>query len=470
MSYNFVMHMFNAIFLTFRALLFLAILIESIGFMDALSASAVSNKKDPKKRKRLTSNSKKDEPESPKIDIKPLKFYKDTLEESAEEQTNEEKSPTKEGDASRDGKEEKAGSPSSGDNHEKSNDNSMDGVKEGSKTPEPDSDEAEVEKRGPGIGCGPDGPPGVLVDPNQPRRKKRSIKWRSEEELTEIRYFELDETERTNVSKTFIEQKAMEHVGERTAFAMGRKRENEDNMAEQTVWRGLIIIENVPEINYGSKSREAIIQAEREKNVLQELYFRHSINDSPHEPDPESYEHLEPQIIPLDDVTGNPDSVNTYIDVQWPAPKGEMPVTSFANAFGNVFTNIQIPPVMGVSAALGLANPIVNPLANFGLGNPIVREPQNPILNQWIVPPAAFMQPPPTMIPQQGPQGFGNRAGMGNSNNYRTNNNNRSNNSGGGGGSGGGSWVRGNSRRGKCNQFQRTGFCRNKSCPYIHER
>jgi hypothetical protein len=121
---------------------------------------------------------------------------------------------------------------------------------------------------------------------------------------------------------------------------------------------------------------------------------------------------------------------------------------------------------------LGIPNAIANPLASFnlaGIGNPIIREPQNPMLNQWAVPPVGFMQqPPPGLIPPQGPQSFNNRGG--NSNNYRSKNNNRSNNGGGGGGGVGGSWVRGNSRRGKCNQFQRTGFCRNNTCPYIHER
>jgi protein phosphatase 1 regulatory subunit 10 len=445
--------------------LLVAILVESIGFMDALSASAAL-KKDPKKRKRLPSNSKKDEPESPKVEIKPLKFYKDTLEETADDQTNGATSPVKDSESANEEKEDKK---EASETVEKSNDNSME-AKEVSKSPVNEIDEPEAEKRGPGIGCGPDGPPGVLVDPNLPRRKKRSIKWRPDEELNEIRYFELDETERTNVSKTFIEQKAMEHVGESKAFKLGRKMESEDTMAEQTVWRPLIIVDNVPEINYGSKSREAIIQAEREKNVLQELYFRHSINDSPHEPDPESYEHVEPQIIPLDDVTGNPDSVNNYTDVQWPAPKGDLPTTFMSNAFGNVFSGINMAPALGVQQALGLPNSIANPLASFnlsGIGNPIVREPQNPILNQWVVPPVGigFMQqPPPGLMPPQGPQSFNNRGG--NSNNYRSNNNNRSNNGGGGGGS----WVRGNSRRGKCNQFQRTGFCRNKTCPYVHEK
>lgn len=431
-------------------------LIESIGFMDALSASAGVNKKDPKKRKRLTSGSgsKKEEPESPKIELKPLKFYKDTFEE-ADEEANGEKSPTKEIESATEEKDVKVDANDKTQVKDevvsiKTEDLSID-VKS------PETAELE-EKRPPGIGCEPDGPPGVLVHPNMPRRKKRSIKWRPEEELTEIRLFELDETERTNVSKTFTEQKQMEHVEERSAFQLGRKMQNDDTMVEQTTWKALFTIDNVPEIKYGSKSLEAEIQAEREKNVLQELYFRHSINDSPHEPDPESFEHLEPRIVPLEDVTGNPDSVNDFTAIQWPAPKGELPLSMVSNPFGNVFNTMHIPPAIGIPPNMAI-NPMTNPLASFaisGIPNALVRE--NQIMSPWLAPPTTpFMaQPPPIVLPPQGP-GFGNR----NNNTFRGNN--RPHNSGG-------NWVRGNARRGICNQFQRTGFCRNNNCPYVHER
>lgn len=450
-------------------MMLLAMLVESIGFMDALSASTVAIKKDPKKRKRLPSNSKKDEPESPKIDVKPLKFYKDTFEE-AEEPANGEKSPKKELETSTDEQEVKTEKQDDGDKSPKSLD-----VSEKSTTGESKEEIAEIdepeEKRGPGIGCGPDGPPGVLVHPNIPRRKKRPIRWRSDEELTEIRFFELDETERTNVSKTFTEQKQMEHVEERSAFKLGRKAQSDDTMAEQTKWRALIIVDNVPEINYGYKSREAEIQAEREKNVLQELYFRHSINDSPHEPDPESYEHEEPQIVPQEDVTGNRDSINVFTDIQWPAPKGDLSSTFSTNAFGNVFTHINIPSALGIPPSAVLNSSIANPLASFHLGGipgPMARDIQNPIINQWMIPPAPYLQPPP--IPQSTP-GFPVRGGSNNmNNNYRSNNSRPHGNNNNNGGSGGGNWVRGNARQGICNQFRRTGNCRNKNCPYVHER
>jgi protein phosphatase 1 regulatory subunit 10 len=426
-------------------------IMESIGFMDALSASAVT-KKDPKKRKRLPSNSttKKDEPESPKIDVKPLKFYKDTLEENEEEAaTNGEKSPTKEAEktSSDVNAETKEGSPVK-------TETSTDVKTE--KSPEKEI-EFPVEKRKPGIGCGPDGPPGVLVDPNMPRKKKRPIRWRADEDLTEVRFFELDENERVNVTKTFTEQKQIEHGEERSAFKLGQRLATEDTMVEQTKWRPLIPVDNTLQLDYGGKSREVLIQAEREKNVLQELYLGASFNESPKEPDHENYEHIEPQMIPLDDVTGNPDSVTNFTDIPWPTPKGELPATFSSNAFANVFSGVNIPSGIGLSSNVAISNP----LAAFA-------NPSNQIITQpWIVQQPPFMQPPPNMIPQ-GLPAFNNRSGINqNNNNYRSNNR-PYNNSGGGGG--GGNWVRGNTRRGTCNQFQRTGVCRNKSCPYIHER
>lgn len=47
---------------------------------------------------------------------------------------------------------------------------------------------------------------------------KKSLKWKTD--LESIRYFELDETERVNVTKTFNDMKQMEKQNEREAFQM----------------------------------------------------------------------------------------------------------------------------------------------------------------------------------------------------------------------------------------------------------
>jgi protein phosphatase 1 regulatory subunit 10 len=289
------------------------------------------------------------------------------------------------------------------------------------------------------------GPPGVLVNPALQRRKKRPVRWREGDELTEVRYFELDENERINVTKRpFNEQMQHDHANEGSALQMGRKLQNDDAMTEQMAWRPLIIVDNVPAYNYGSKSIEADIQAERERNVLQAFFIpNQSINDSPLEPNHESYEHVEPQTIPLDDQTNNPDAVMNYTEIQWPLPKGDIMNTIHpSNAFANMF-NSNIPPNIAIN------NPpiIGNPLLPFGGNQP----------NQmWTIPPASFLQPPPNLLNHQG----GNRGNFNNFNNNRPNNGNV-----------GGNWVRGNAgRRGVCHQFRRNGTCRNQKCPYIHER
>lgn len=50
---------------------------------------------------------------------------------------------------------------------------------------------------------------------------KKVLKWKTD--LESIRYFELDETERVNVTKTFTDMKQIEKQNEREAFQMARK-------------------------------------------------------------------------------------------------------------------------------------------------------------------------------------------------------------------------------------------------------
>jgi hypothetical protein len=334
------------------------------------------------------------------------------------------------------------------------------------------------EKRPPGVGTGPDGPACVLVDPTRPRKRKRQIRWKNDEELTDVRYFELDENERINVTKTFIEQKQMEHSHEKSAFLQSRKFHSEDNMCEQTSWRPLIIVDNVPVVPHGSKSREAEIQNERERNTLQEVYFGPSKSDSLHEADAEDVEQTEPAVIPLDDVTGNPDSVN-YINTAWPTPKGEQP-QFMSNAFGNIFSNLG--SVISIPAAPVISNTALNPLASLNLGgmpNAITPRDNAGINLLGMIPTTPFLQPPPTMMIQNNYQSSNSYQSRNNSYNTSSssnniNNNNNNSNKNRGGTSNGSNWVRGNStfRRGMCHQYQRNGFCRtrNNGCPYIHER
>ncbi|OXU20592.1 hypothetical protein TSAR_004381 [Trichomalopsis sarcophagae] len=338
-------------------------------FMDALTASTKS--KEPRKRKRRTSITK-DGPTDPKkstdngaandqvssspvsspatspthtgkdaddkslLALKPtFKFYQDTLETDEDDKTK--------GDEAKD---DKANDAEELVKKEKKEDDENEDD-EGSRTPTPEDDFDDT--KGPNS---PDDPAAAVSEAlkkeeqatleNRPigvlksvlllqKRKgpKKSLKWKTD--LEAIRYFELDETERVNVTKTFTDMKQMEKQNEREAFQMARKLSSEDTMEERTIWKALIPIDLPPPlVEPGKESREKDIQYAREKGILQALYFNRSmIPDSPAEPDEERHPiYMEPKIIPLDDLTGNKDSEKDFTGIPWPEPKPQLPSPS----------------------------------------------------------------------------------------------------------------------------------------------
>uniref|UniRef100_A0A6B2EGF5 Putative serine/threonine-protein phosphatase 1 regulatory subunit 10 isoform x3 n=1 Tax=Phlebotomus kandelakii TaxID=1109342 RepID=A0A6B2EGF5_9DIPT len=311
-------------------------LVETDVFMDALCASTAStNRKDVKKRKRRTSSSKdgvsnSSPPESPAVSspkAAPLKFYQDTLEVSEEVE--------KEDEGRSEKTEEGRTDPEADDddvikNKRLKSDKAADSEDDTEvKRSDEESKEATVEEpKPPGPGCGPDGPPGVLVI-HRRKGPKKSVKWKPQEELESIQYFELDETERVNVTKTFTDMKQMERYGESQAFLMARKLSADDVMMEQIPYRPLVILDDVPPHPMGAQSKEKKIQMEREQTVLKALYFnRLMIPDSPAEPDMEQYKITDPAVIPLDD--GNPENENDFTNTPWPDPKDTPPHVSGA--------------------------------------------------------------------------------------------------------------------------------------------
>lgn len=312
------------------------LLLESDMFMDALTASA-TNKKEPKKRKRRTSGSKDGNPasdgspphtptalSSPNSDSKsvPPRFYQDTLETEENKdksESNSDKNETSEGDAD---------------------------IIENKEIPLPHT-------------LTVNGLKGVLCY-HKKKGPKKSIKWKADSELEEIQYFELDETERVNVTKTFTDMKHLERINERDAFQKARNISTDDIMEEKTSWKALIPIDldGQIQVDYGKNSKEKDIQAIRQKATLQPLYFHKSmIPDSAFEPEPETHPYTEPLIMPLEDVTGNQDNVSDFRNMPWPEPKGNappagtvsMPAMFPANMtqYSNGFPNQQFPGVPG---------------------------------------------------------------------------------------------------------------------------
>ncbi|XP_067830100.1 serine/threonine-protein phosphatase 1 regulatory subunit 10 [Heptranchias perlo] len=138
-------------------------------------------------------------------------------------------------------------------------------------------------------------------------KKRKTVSWREESKLREYFYFELDETERVNVNKIkdFGEAAKREMMMDRQAFETAR-RLSHDTMEEKIPWTCPILIDLGPQLaERGSSSQEKYIQEEREKGILQEIFLsKDCVPESPHEPDPESYETIPPKIIPLDDENG----------------------------------------------------------------------------------------------------------------------------------------------------------------------
>ncbi|XP_059059268.1 serine/threonine-protein phosphatase 1 regulatory subunit 10 [Achroia grisella] len=342
-------------------------LLESDMFMDALNASA-TNKKEPKKRKRRTSGSKDGNAASdgspphtptsitsPNSDGKsvPPRFYQDTLDT---EETKEKS------------------------DHNENNESDDIVTKNEKEDEEMDTSEPHTMII--------NGLKGVLCY-HKRKGPKKSIKWKPDSELEEIQYFELDETERVNVTKPFTDMKYLERIHEREAFQKGRNLSNDDVMEEKTIWRPLIPIdtEGQIQVEYGKNSKEKDIQAIRQKGTLQPLYFHKSmIPDSPFEPEPETHPYSEPTIIPLEDVTGNQDNVSDFRNMPWPEPKGNVPPASTTTTVQSMF-----PTNMGQFPA------------NFPNGQFPVPGFQGPNLGpgEWPngIPPHNMLPPMPTSLP-----------------------------------------------------------------------
>lgn len=301
------------------------LLMESDIFMDALNASA-TNKKEPKKRKRRISGSKDGNTSgdtsppttptsvssSPSLENKsvPLRFYQDTLD--AEEEKEKTEKPEK-------------------------SDTEIDKSLSKSPTNSIDKNSEDKNEISEPTTITVNGLKGVLCY-HKKKGPKKSIKWKTD--LEEIQYFELDETERVNVTKTFTDMKYLERIHEREAFQKARNLINDDVMEEKTNWTMLIPIDCDGQIivEYGKNSKEKELQAVRQKGTLQPLYFHKAmIPDSPFEADIETHTYIEPSIIPLEDITGNQDNISDFRNMPWPEPKGTAPPTSS--------TNVNIPPM-----------------------------------------------------------------------------------------------------------------------------
>lgn len=475
--------------------------------MDALAASATA-KKEPKKRKRRISTSKESTatspPTSPSVStaltngvptttttattqmtlrgITPANFYQDTLETT---------------DCADDDKpkedEEKPSDETTGENPP---------------TPTDNEEKMEVTEKTDGV----EGDlKGVLVHVRK-KGPKKTLKWKPESELVEVQYFELDETERVNVSKPFGDMARMEITSEKQALQM-RKVQNDDHMSVQIPWRPLIEIDLSPRLaEPGSKSLEKDIQFAREKSFLGMSPLMHRYAETPAEPDVQQYQVTDPVIIPLED----PENTDQDAPSQpWPEPKGSPPQVPMQN-MPPMFPNIQAPfqsfggpPPAFQNVPFG--GPTFVPPPNImGPGGPNMAPPGNPH-EQWnnpmnnpmnapmnngpMIPPNCppdMMNQGPPMFPPKHPDNFNQNMNefpphFNQPNMFPQNNFNMRGRGGFRGARGGnGPWVRmngpgpgpggwnhrggGMNRGGRvCKNVKNFGYCRNRdTCPFFH--
>ena len=185
---------------------------------------------------------------------------------------------------------------------------------------------------------------GILVISRGAKRTRR-IQWRAETNLVETEYFEVEEGERVNVNKLKFEEqrkKELEFEKSRMQDKSGQLDLNDDRPWPSILTMGLSC--EMPEVEYGSNSKEKKEQQLRENGTLQALFFDKQPAD-PLEPESGGLIRLECKPIPLEDTTGEEEAVNDYSAQGWPEPLTDKflvnnPPLSLPTASVNILQNL----------------------------------------------------------------------------------------------------------------------------------
>jgi len=168
---------------------------------------------------------------------------------------------------------------------------------------------------------------GILVYHRGRGKRDKKITWRPEASLVEVEYFEVDENERVNVNKLkFDNLREMESKMEKVA--MNSKTNFNDDETPLLNWYKPrpIKVENREPFTAGANSKEKETQSQREKNVLQVIYFSRAMTpDTPSEAEPERdttvMRNTQPSLIPTEDNEADDNSEFQYASKGWPDPK-----------------------------------------------------------------------------------------------------------------------------------------------------
>lgn len=158
---------------------------------------------------------------------------------------------------------------------------------------------------------------GILVYARY-NKTKRSIKWANDLNLVQVEYFDLDETERTNVFKqklNFAERRKQENASEKNKMKY-EGQTGSYNEFEEKQWK-LTRLELDHPVEYGCESKEREAQIERESRVLTQLYFNDALISDPSEPDTMPKSDVEPKGIPQIDLASGGSTITDFVSNGW---------------------------------------------------------------------------------------------------------------------------------------------------------
>lgn len=165
--------------------------------------------------------------------------------------------------------------------------------------------------------------------------KKKAVRWLAEENITQVRFFDIEENERTNVYREAMTSQLTDRKGEGQAF-LDKNSPSEPVAIEKFSWPRLNPItfpEGLPVLEIpGGNSNERIIQLDRQRHTLAVLYpSRDLAPDFPMEPDTFealAADHEQPKEIPLEDVN-NPDPTANWTTTSPQIATQPSPIAAF---------------------------------------------------------------------------------------------------------------------------------------------